>query len=61
MLNCHYSYEDTGYATKFLTLGYLVAIMSMISFAIMPRAKFIQSMVLNLVKFHLPSRNVSRH
>lgn len=34
---------------KYQTLGYLVAIMSILSFAIMPRAKFFQTMVLNIV------------
>ena len=55
VLNSNYSYEDTGFAMKFTTSGYLVAIMSIVSFAIMPRAKFIQTMVLNLVKRHPPS------
>lgn len=61
MLICHCSYEDTGFATKFLTTGYLVAIMAIISFAILPRAKFIQTMALNIVKFHFPSVDVGCH
>lgn len=53
MLNCRYSFEDTAFATHFRTVGYLVAIMSVLSAAIMPRAKFIQTMVINIVNFHL--------
>jgi hypothetical protein len=41
--------RSTTFAEKYSTLGYLVAIMSLLGFAIMPRAKFIQSMVLNIV------------
>ena len=37
------------FAAQYTTLGYLVAIMSMLGFAILPRAKFIQGMVLNVV------------
>ena len=36
-------------ASKYSTLGYLVAIMSLLGFAIMPRAKFVQNMTLNIV------------
>jgi hypothetical protein len=36
-------------AIEYSTLGYLVAIMSLLGFAILPRAKFVQSMVLNVV------------
>jgi hypothetical protein len=41
--------RSTIFAEKYTTLGYLVAIMSLLGFAIMPRAKFIQSMTLNIV------------
>jgi hypothetical protein len=36
-------------AETYSTLGYLVAIVSIISFCIMPRAKFIQTMIMNLI------------
>ena len=39
-----------AFAHKYTTLGYLVAIMSLLGFAIMPRAKFVQNMVLNIVR-----------
>ncbi|KAK5676191.1 hypothetical protein LTS10_011003 [Elasticomyces elasticus] len=42
-------YQSRGVATQYSTLGYLVAIMSILGFAIMPRAKFLQTMALNLV------------
>jgi hypothetical protein len=37
-------------ASQYTTLGYLVSIMSLLGFAIMPRAKFVQNMVLNIVR-----------
>ena len=40
---------SASFAEKFTTLGYLVAIMSLLGFAIMPRAKFVQNMTLNIV------------
>lgn len=36
-------------AKKFATLGYFVAIMSILGFCIMPRAKFIQTMIMNVI------------
>lgn len=36
-------------ARQFTTLGYLLAIVSLLGFAIMPRAKFIQTMTLNIL------------
>ncbi|CAO2655399.1 Nn.00g104630.m01.CDS01 [Neocucurbitaria sp. VM-36] len=36
-------------AQTFTTLGYLVAIISILGFCIMPRAKFIQTMVMNII------------
>ena len=42
-------YQDTGFAAVYSTLGYLVAIMSVLSFCILPRSKFIQTMLLNIV------------
>ncbi|KAH9877842.1 hypothetical protein J1614_003059 [Plenodomus biglobosus] len=36
-------------ARKFTTLGYLVAIISILGFCIMPRAKFIQTMTMNII------------
>ena len=37
-------------ANKYTTLGYLFCIMSLLGFAIMPRAKFVQNIVLNIVR-----------
>jgi len=37
-------------AAKYTTLGYLFAIMSLLGFAILPRAKFVQNTVLNIVR-----------
>lgn len=42
-------YESTSVAEIYSTLGYLVAIMSVLSFAILPRSKFIQTMLLNII------------
>jgi hypothetical protein len=36
------AYQSTSFAEHFTTLGYLVAIASILGFAIMPRGKFIQ-------------------
>lgn len=44
-----YRFQDTRFAMTYSTLGYLVAIMSLLSFPIMPRAKFVQTMILNIV------------
>ena len=43
------AYQGTSFADTFSTLGYLVAIMSLLSFAILPRSKFIQTMLLNII------------
>ena len=43
------AYQGTSFANTFSTLGYLVAIMSVLSFAILPRSKFIQTMLLNVI------------
>ncbi|KAK5111110.1 hypothetical protein LTR62_005309 [Meristemomyces frigidus] len=42
-------YQSTAVATEYSTLGYLVAITSILGFAIMPRGKFIQTMSLNII------------
>lgn len=42
-------YQSDAVATQYSTLGYLVAIMSILGFAIMPRGKFIQTMSLNIL------------
>ena len=42
-------YQSTGFAETFSTIGYLVAIMSILSFAVMPRAKFTQTMLFNVI------------
>lgn len=41
-------YQSTSVAKIYSTLGYLIAIMSVLSFAILPRSKFIQTMLLNI-------------
>ena len=41
-------YQSTAFADVYSTLGYLVAIMSILSFAILPRSKFIQTMLFNI-------------
>ena len=43
------AYQSTSFADTFSTLGYLVAIMSVLSFPILPRSKFIQTMLLNII------------
>ncbi|TEY76302.1 hypothetical protein BOTCAL_0060g00130 [Botryotinia calthae] len=42
-------YESDSVAQTYTTLGYLVAIICVISMPIMPRAKFFQTMILNLI------------
>ncbi|KAJ4990876.1 hypothetical protein SVAN01_03665 [Stagonosporopsis vannaccii] len=42
-------YEADNVARTYSTLGYLVAIISILGFCIMPRAKFIQTMTMNVV------------
>lgn len=42
-------YQSTAFAKVYSTLGYLVAIMSVLSFAILPRSKYIQTMLFNIV------------
>ncbi|KAF1989874.1 hypothetical protein K402DRAFT_325398 [Aulographum hederae CBS 113979] len=41
--------ESTAVSSTYSTLGYLVAIISVLGMAIMPRAKFIQTMLMNLI------------
>ena len=43
------SYQYTGFALNFPTVGYLVAIVSVLSLCVVPRAKFFQTMAFNLV------------
>ncbi|KAJ5166764.1 uncharacterized protein N7482_005545 [Penicillium canariense] len=42
-------YQATDVADEYTTLGYLVAIVSILGFAIMPRAKFIQMMIFDVL------------
>lgn len=42
-------YQATEVAEIYTTLGYLIAIISIFSFAIMPRAKFMQTMLLDII------------
>ena len=43
------SYQSSSWDRKFTTLGYLVAIVATLGMAIMPRAKFTQTTLLNIV------------
>lgn len=43
------AYQSSTWDAKYTTLGYLVAIMSTLGMCIMPRAKFTQTMLLNIV------------
>lgn len=42
-------YQSSGVAATYATLGYLVAIVSILGLCIMPRAKFIQTMSINVL------------
>lgn len=42
-------YQSTSVAKIYSTLGYLIAIMAVLSFAILPRSKFMQTMFLNII------------
>lgn len=42
-------YQSTAVAETYSTIGYLVAIMSVLSFAILPRSKFLQTMLLDII------------
>ena len=42
-------YQSDAVSGEYTTLGYLVAISSILGFAIMPRGKFIQTMSLNVL------------
>lgn len=43
------AYQSSAWSTTFSTLGYLVSIVAFLGFAIAPRGKFLQSLVLNLL------------
>jgi hypothetical protein len=43
------SYQASNVADEYTTLGYLMAIVSILGFAIMPRAKFIQMMIFDVL------------
>lgn len=43
------AYEGSAWADTYTTLGYLVAIITQLSLSIQPRAKFVQSMILNVL------------
>ncbi|KAI7499856.1 hypothetical protein KC367_g4116 [Hortaea werneckii] len=43
------AYQATSYADTFTTIGYLVGVMAVLSFPIQPRAKFMQTMLVNLL------------
>ncbi|KAF2646232.1 hypothetical protein P280DRAFT_387163 [Massarina eburnea CBS 473.64] len=42
-------YQNKAVADHYTTLGYLIAIISILGFCIMPRAKFIQTMTMNIL------------
>ncbi|USP81966.1 hypothetical protein yc1106_09240 [Curvularia clavata] len=42
-------YQATDVAQTYTTLGYLTAIISILGFCIMPRAKFVQTMTMNII------------
>ncbi|MCJ1317830.1 hypothetical protein MMC15_003157 [Xylographa vitiligo] len=42
-------YQSNAFADTFSTLGYLVGIMSILSFSILPRSKFFQTMMFNVI------------
>ena len=46
---CLAAYQSTAWADKYTTLGYLSAIMSMLSLALQPRAKFLQSILVSIL------------
>ena len=49
MLTLRYRYQSNAFANTFTTLGYLVGIMSVLSFSILPRSKFFQTMMFNVI------------
>ena len=49
MLMSWYRYQSNAFADTFSTLGYLVGIMSILSFSILPRSKFFQTMMFNVI------------
>jgi hypothetical protein len=46
---CLAAYQSDGWAKKYTTLGYLTAIMSFLSLAIQPRAKFVQATLVSIL------------
>ncbi|KAF1957761.1 hypothetical protein CC80DRAFT_442674 [Byssothecium circinans] len=42
-------YQKTAVADRYITLGYFIAVVSILGFCIMPRAKFIQTMTMNVL------------
>ncbi|KAF2138664.1 uncharacterized protein K452DRAFT_233796 [Aplosporella prunicola CBS 121167] len=46
---CLSIYQNTAVADVYTTLGYLMGIVSILGFAIMPRGKFLQTMILNVI------------
>ena len=46
---CLAAYQSDAWAKKYTTLGYLSAIMSMLSLAMQPRAKFLQSIIISII------------
>lgn len=43
------SYESDSWARQYTTLGYLIAIMSLLAMPILPRAKFLQSLLISVI------------
>ena len=46
---CLAAYQSNAWAKKYTTLGYLSAIMSMLSLAMQPRAKFLQNIIISIL------------
>ncbi|MCJ1389451.1 hypothetical protein MMC18_002308 [Xylographa bjoerkii] len=45
----HCRYQATPFANNFTTLGYLVGVISVLSYSILPRSKFFQTMIFNVI------------
>lgn len=43
------AYQATGFAEVYTTIGYLIGIMTILSLPIQPRAKFLQTMLINIL------------
>ena len=48
-------FQYNAFASQFPTIGYLSAVMSILSMATLPRAKFIQTMIITVIGFCISS------